>query len=109
MLFRSVAPQGLTFGNAGRNSMNSPGRWNFDMGLFKNIPVHEKISFQFRAEAFNIFNNVQWSGINSSISCYGGNPPYSAGDPGCVSTNSFLHPSGAHRARTLQLGLKFLF
>ena len=104
-----VAPQGLTFGNAGRNSMNSPGRWNFDMGLFKNIPVHEKISFQFRAEAFNIFNNVQWSGINSSISCYGGNPPYSAGDPGCVSTNSFLHPSGAHRARTLQLGLKFLF
>ncbi len=103
------APQGLTFGNAGRNILNNPWRWNFDTGLFKHIPVHEQMAFEFRVEAFNVFNNVQWSGINPVATCYSDAPPYSAGDPSCIAGNNFLHPSGAHRARTLQLGLKFLF
>src|SRR5262249_12506597 len=32
-----VAPRGLTFGNAGRNSFNNPGRVNFDMALSRHI------------------------------------------------------------------------
>jgi hypothetical protein len=103
-----AAPQGLTFGDSGRNSLNTPGRWNFDTGLFKRIPVHEAMAFEFRAEAFNLFNHTQWSGINPTISCYGG-ASMNAGTPDCIAGNDFLHPSGAHRARTLQLGLKFLF
>jgi len=62
---------------------------------------------QFRAEAFNVLNHTQWNGINNSISCYGG-PNNCAGDPSCLDVN-FLHPSGAHNARILQLALKFLF
>jgi len=110
LLFNPAAfgvPTGLTFGNAGRDILNIPGRWNFDMGLFKNFYVTEKANFEFRAEAFNIFNHTQWSGVNSGISCYGG-ANYSAGDASCLD-NSFLHPSSAFNPRILQLGLKFIF
>jgi len=102
-----AAPTGLTFGDAGRNIMNIPTRWNFDMGLFKNFFVTERANFEFRAEAFNVFNHTQWNGVNNGISCYGG-ANNSAGDASCLD-QSFLHPSGAHNPRILQLGLKFIF
>jgi hypothetical protein len=102
-----VEPRGLTFGNAGRSSMNNPSRTNFDMGLFKHFAFTESRAIEFRAEGFNIFNHTQWSGVNSGISCYGGTNN-SAGDPSCLA-NGFLHPSGAHNPRILQLGLKLLF
>jgi Carboxypeptidase regulatory-like domain len=102
-----AAPTGLTFGDAGRNILNIPGRWNLDTGLFKNFAVNERAGFQFRAEAFNVFNHTQWNGINNGISCYGGSNN-SAGDASCLD-QSFLHPSGAHNPRILQLALKFLF
>jgi hypothetical protein len=109
-----AAPTGLTFGNAGRNILNVPSRWNWDMGLFKNFFVTEKANFEFRAEAFNVFNHTQWNGINNGISCYA--PNNSAGGQcilgtadGQYSAQSFLHPSGAHNPRILQLGMKFIF
>jgi hypothetical protein len=110
LLFNPAAyaqPQGLTFGASGRNSLNNPSRLNFDMALFKNFPIHESISMQFRAESFNIFNHTQWSGVNASSSCYGG-ANNSAGDPACLG-NGFLQPSGAHLGRIFQFGLKLLF
>ncbi len=79
------------------------------MGLFKLFPIRsESRALQFRAEAFNVFNHTQWNGINAGASCYGG-PDNSAGDASCVITQTFLHPSGAHNPRILQLSLKFLF
>ncbi len=111
LLFNPAAyaqPQGLTFGLAGRNSLNNPHRLNFDMSLFKNFPIHESVSMQFRAEAFNIFNHTQWTGVNASIACYGGANNSAAGDPACLG-NGFLQPSGAHLGRILQFGLKLLF
>ena len=41
-----AAPTGLTFGDAGRNIMNIPMRWNFDMGLFKNFFVNGARQFR---------------------------------------------------------------
>ena len=102
-----AAPTGLTFGDAGRNLLNVPARYNFDTGLFKNFYVTEVKSFEFRAEAFNVFNHTQWSGVNSDISCYGGSNN-SAGDASCLD-QSFLHPNGAHLPRILQLALKLYF
>jgi hypothetical protein len=105
-----VAPQGLTFGDAGRNSLNIPNRLNFDMALYKNFPIKESYAFQFRAESFNVFNHTNWSGVNGSIGCYGG-ANNSAADPSCTSGGwaGFLQPSGAHLGRIFQFGLKFLF
>ena len=104
-----VEPTGLTFGDAGRNILNNPGRTNFDMGLFKRFPLKsETRAVEFRAEAFNVFNHTQWNGVYANAACYGG-ADNSAGDPSCISTQTFLHPSGAHNPRILQLSLKVLF
>jgi hypothetical protein len=116
-----VAPRGLTFGNAGRNSFNNPNRLNFDLALARYIKVREG-EIEFRMEAFNIFNHTQFriydpdnpgtSGYNV-IGCYAG-PVYSAGfiakgGADCISGASFLHPVNAHRPRTIQFGLKWAF
>lgn len=114
---RFVAPQGLTFGNAGRNSMNNPSRLNFDMSLIKNLKINENYSLEFRVETFNIANHTQFriydpsntgNTGNNVITCYGGST-FSAGDPSCLAKSSFLHPVDAHRPRTIQLGVKFFF
>ena len=94
-------PQGLTYGNAGRSVLNMPSRTNFDMGLFKNFAIHEAMHFEFRAEAFNIFNHTQWSAVDNSA-CY------VTGDTDC-STSTFLTATAAHNPRILQLAAKFVF
>ena len=115
------APQGLTFGTAGRNALRNPRRWNFDMALAKRITLAHESQLEFRAEAFNVFNHTQFNiydpslgnRANNTISCYGSAASgYSgAGDSGsCVGGgNSFLHPVDAHRPRTMQLALKYNF
>jgi hypothetical protein len=116
-----VAPRGLTFGTAGRNSLNNPSRWNWDVALQKNVPIFERANVEFRAEAFNIFNNTQFriydptlgTQAQNEVSCYGGNAAYysAAGGDGvdCLTGSSFLHPVDAHRPRTMQLALKVSF
>ena len=94
-----AAPQGLTYGNAGRNVLTLPHRTNFDMGLFKNFAVRETMHFEFRAEAFNVFNHTQWSGIDNAA-CYGA--------ANC-SASTFMTATSAHNARILQLAAKFVF
>ena len=56
-----VLPTGLTFGDAGRNILRNPWRTNFDMALIKHFPVTESKYFEFRAEAFNVFNHVEYT------------------------------------------------
>ncbi len=51
-----LAPAG-TFGNEGRNNIIGPGLKNLDFLLSRVFRVTEKISIQFRAEAFNIANH----------------------------------------------------
>jgi hypothetical protein len=120
-----AAPTGLTFGNAGRNILTNPWRTNFDMSLLKRFAITESKYFEFRGEAFNVFNHTEWawlggdagsaadnangSGITgaNSIGCYGG-ANVSAGDASC-SGSGLLRPSSAHNARILQLALKFIF
>jgi hypothetical protein len=110
------APEGLTFGNAGRNFMNNPRRLNFDVALLKHFKITEGSNLEFRIEAFNVFNHTQFriydpdkgnTGSNT-ITCYGG-PNNSAGDSSCLAGSSFLHPVDAHRPRTMQFGLKYNF
>jgi hypothetical protein len=84
--------QGFTFGNSGRNSLHNPRRTDFDMSVYKVFKPKENIQVQFRAEAFNIFNHTQWSGVN----------PY-------VSTNNFLFSTGAHMPRVLQFALRIAY
>jgi hypothetical protein len=79
-----------------------------NLALFKTVPFSDVKSFEFRAEAFNVFNHTQWDTIDGAMTCYGG-PSNSAADPICLASSSFLHPISAHRARILQVGLKLIF
>lgn len=105
-----VEPQGLTFGNAGRNRLTNPQTTNFDMALFKHFPIHESIGLEFRAEAFNVFNHTQFGYLGGAAGSAGGVSAISSftntiGPP----SSGFLEPNSAHNPRILQLGLKLLF
>lgn len=89
-----AAPTGLTFGNVGRNTLNLPGRLNFNFGLFKRFTLNERAGFEFRAETFNLFNHTQFNSINNAFS---------------VGSTSFLQLNGTHDPRRMQLGLRFYF
>jgi hypothetical protein len=127
-----AAPQGLTFGNAGRNFLNNPHRLNFDMSLFKHFKITEGSAMEFRIEAFNVFNHTEFRVFNpnigntasNTIGCYGGPNNSAAGgltpvpgaplgtppvDIDCTIGSALFHPVDAHRPRTLQLGLKYSF
>lgn len=88
----AVAPQ-YSFGNLGRNALRGPGFKNFDIGLFKNFRITERLKLQYRAEAFNAFNTVNF-----------GNPG------GVVGTANFGRITGTQNAqRSIQMGLKLNF
>lgn len=86
-------PAEIRFGNAGRNILFGPGRVNFDSSLFKDFPIKENISLQFRAEAFNLFNTPQF-----------GFPDATIGAP-----TAGLISSTVGNPRQLQLALKLIF
>jgi hypothetical protein len=53
-------PDPFTFGNSGRNSLRADWFKNLDLSLFRDFPIGERRSLQFRAEAFNVTNTPTW-------------------------------------------------
>jgi hypothetical protein len=54
-------PQGVRFGNTGRNAFRGPGAWNIDASLFRGFPIGGNgRRIEFRAEFFNLFNHPNW-------------------------------------------------
>lgn len=92
-VFSQPAP--FTFGTAGTRQPDILSHYanNVDLSLFKQFSLSEKMRLQFRAEAFNGFNRVQFGGINTNVT---------SGSFGFVT-------SQANAPRQLQFGLKFLF
>jgi hypothetical protein len=81
-----------TFGNAGRNLIPGPRVTNLDFAIYKNFRIVERLSMQFRAEAFNATNTPPFNPPNAQV-----------GAPGFGVINTALTP------RDLQFGLKLLF
>src|SRR5439155_19663050 len=46
-----------TFGNAGRDTIQAPGAFNFDLALVRNLTIRERHTIEVRTEAFNILNH----------------------------------------------------
>ena len=80
-------------GNAGRHSLVEPGINNWDLSVFKNIPINERVRTEFRAEFYNAWNHTQYGAPNAGLS------PGSFGVIGGV-----LEPP-----RVIQFALKLLF
>ena len=56
----------FTYGNESRsdNQLRTPGIANYDFALFKDTAIREKVTFQLRVEAFNLFNRTQFAPPN---------------------------------------------
>jgi hypothetical protein len=102
-------PVGLTLGDAGRNSLRNPGHWNIDMALFKHFKITESMAFEFRAEAFNIFNHVEYGPLGGDQGGAAGSAGFSSGTGTFVPGSNFLQVGTVYSPRILQLGAKFLF
>ncbi len=60
-----AAPAGL-YGTAPRNSITGPGTVSNGMSLSKTLQMGDTRSWEFRATASNVFNTVQYAGVNTS-------------------------------------------
>jgi hypothetical protein len=81
-----------TYGTSPRNPVVGPGRRVVDVSVAKSFKLRSGQQIQFRAEAYNAFNWVNW-----------GNPN------GTLGNSNFGIISSAGAAREMQLSLKYLF
>ena len=89
-------PAPFTIGNSPRNmpSVRAPALYNVDFSVFKNVYFTESKYLQFRAEFFNLFNQVVFGGPAANI-----NTPDNFG----------IISSQANAPRVIQFALKFIF
>jgi hypothetical protein len=71
--FTAPAPTSPTPGTTHRGTVNGPGFYRFDLGIFRNFRIYNRLTFQLRGEAFNATNhtNVQSVGTTSTSSTFG--------------------------------------
>ena len=62
-----AVPPDYTFGALGRNSLRTDWTRNLDLSLFRNFPIRDKATIQFRAEAFNLTNTAIFGQPNSVL------------------------------------------
>jgi hypothetical protein len=78
----NLVPVGM-IGNSGRNIISGPALSNTDLAVLKNFPLKEQYRFQFRAEAFNAFNQVNFgepiATVNAGPGVFGTIPSAAAG------------------------------
>lgn len=88
-------PAPFTFGNLGERlpDIRNDGMRNFDLSVFKEFAVAEKIRAQFRAEFLNAFNTPRFGGPNTSV----------------VAAAFGVITSQSNAPRQTQFGLKFLW
>ncbi|HXP81973.1 MAG TPA: TonB-dependent receptor [Verrucomicrobiae bacterium] len=111
-----IPPAFGTLGTTAPNMFRGTPYYNVDLNVTKVFKVKERLSFQFRAEFFNIFNHPE---ISNPFGGPGGDNTYTdpSGDAGAsfgfrpttpdvLSSNPVLGSGGA---RAMQLGLKILF
>jgi Carboxypeptidase regulatory-like domain len=90
----AFAVPSFSYGNAGRNTLSSSSVYSDDLSVFKTFPLAESISLEFRAEAFNVLNIMNY-GVPD--------PDISDKTAGVVSGLAQINP------RQLQLALKLSF
>ncbi|HZO54367.1 MAG TPA: carboxypeptidase regulatory-like domain-containing protein [Bryobacteraceae bacterium] len=83
----------LGFGNLGRNTGREPGFVNLNLGVFRNVAITERFGLEFRAEAYNALNHVNYR------------------EPSSTNINDATYGliTAAAPARQIQLGLRLSF
>ncbi|HUM06957.1 MAG TPA: TonB-dependent receptor [Terriglobales bacterium] len=69
------------YGNLGRNSLVGPTYKQWDLALYKNTPITERVTLQLRAEFFNLLNHPNFS--SPLLPAFIADPASNLGDCGC--------------------------
>ncbi len=82
------------FGSAGKDAIVGPGLFNWNISLFKSIPLtsHEGPHFEIRFESFNTFNHTEFNNIDTGYT-----------------DSKFGQVTSTYDPRVMQFGGKFLF
>jgi hypothetical protein len=89
----SCPPSEIRPGDEKRGTIVGPGMVRWDANLYKNTNLTERLSLQFRAEAFNVLNHTNFDGFLSTR----------------LGSGLFGEIAGARDARVMQLALKLVF
>lgn len=90
--FSAVPTSSYLFGTSGRNILDGPGWLTLNLSFSRNFTVRERSRLQFRWEAFNFIKRVNF-----------GQPVLTVNTPNAATI------TGAATARTMQVGLRYLF
>ena len=85
--------KGSVDGTAPRNFLDGPGYKNVDLAVFRKFPVTERFKLEFRAEASNVLNIVNFNNPSGTT----------------VGTTNFGQITTANPMRQLQLGLRLTY
>ena len=82
------------FGNTGKDSVVTPGLFNWNLSLFKEFRISsaEGPRFQLRAESYNTFNHTEFQNVSQGFT-----------------SSNFGQLTSTYDPRVLQFGAKFLF
>jgi hypothetical protein len=84
-------------GDAGRNSLRGPSFFQTDLSVFKNFKITEAMNLEFRAEGFNILNQVNLGLPESCVDC---NP---------ATAGKIFALAGGAQMRQFQFGMRLRF
>ncbi|MDX6578094.1 MAG: hypothetical protein QOE96_4047 [Blastocatellia bacterium] len=97
---------GTPFGDATRNSLRGPKLNQLNMGLFKNVKIHENIQLQLRAEAYNVLNHPNPGyGVNGN----GYLPDFFTDDAGVPQSRFAENKDITYSRRVVQVGVRLSF
>jgi hypothetical protein len=97
-------PADGTLGSTPKGFLRGPGINQWDISLFKNTRVGDRVTVQLRLETFNTFNKEQFNTVNTGV-----NVP-NAGQPVTEATRGQLGQITSFRdPRQIQAGLKIYF
>jgi outer membrane receptor protein involved in Fe transport len=90
---------GSPYGNVSRGAEMGPINNNFNLGLFKNVKVSERVRLQLRLEAFNAFNHPNGGGVPNIFV------------EGALASGTVFNDVGEieYQRRIVQIGAKIIF
>jgi hypothetical protein len=98
----ALAPLG-SFGGEVRNDQEGPANWNLNLALWRSFPLPEKITLDFRVEAFNALNHAQIGLPNATLATSGSSTGLNSNAGLITASQTFVGP------RIMQLAVKANF
>ncbi len=100
----------VSFGSAGYYSQRGPGATNLDANVFRDFHLYERLTMQFRAEAFNVTNTPHFGNPGNNINAVSYNPDGSIANLNGFSQITNLNPLGRLiDPRYMRFGVRFSF